>query len=136
MNSCYDLINEVQVLFKGGLCSGKSTLLNALMRKNILRTGITPKTAVITKIIFNKDEKVIVYKKETDAPAFGNIRFIMHDRLLMAAVRLCPYAVPARYRTFPHAMLARLVSQRSHAAARPSLTGKYYQKHNAACAGI
>ena len=62
-----------QVLFTGGFSAGKSTLLNALMRKNILRTGINPETAVITKIIFNKDEKVIVYKKETDA--LGNQKY-------------------------------------------------------------
>lgn len=55
-----------QVLFTGGFSSGKSTLLNALMRKNLLKTGINPETAVITKIVFNADEKIIVYKKEID----------------------------------------------------------------------
>lgn len=62
-----------QVLFTGGFSSGKSTLLNALMRKCLLRTGINPETAVITKIIFNADEKVIVYKKETDE--FGKKKY-------------------------------------------------------------
>ncbi len=56
-----------QVLFTGGFSSGKSTLLNALMRKNVLRTGINPETAVITKIIFGAEEKVIVYKKAIDS---------------------------------------------------------------------
>lgn len=56
-----------QVLFTGGFSAGKSTLLNALMRKNVLRTSIKAETAVITKIVFHAEEKVIVYKKQLDA---------------------------------------------------------------------
>ncbi len=55
-----------QVLFTGGFSSGKSTVLNALMRKDLLKTGINPETAVVTKLVFNADEKVIVYKKNVD----------------------------------------------------------------------
>lgn len=55
-----------QVLFTGGFSAGKSTLLNALMRKELLKTSINPETAVITKIVFNADEKVTVYKKQVD----------------------------------------------------------------------
>lgn len=55
-----------QVLFTGGFNAGKSTLLNALMKKDILPTGITPETSVITKIIFGQDESVTVYMKEKD----------------------------------------------------------------------
>lgn len=63
-----DKLNDgiFQVLFTGGFSSGKSTLLNALMRKDILRTAITAETAVITKIVFGQDEKVIIYQKATD----------------------------------------------------------------------
>lgn len=56
-----------QVLFTGGFSAGKSTLLNALMRKAVLRTSINAETAVITKIVFHAEEKVIVYKKQLDA---------------------------------------------------------------------
>lgn len=56
-----------QVLFTGGFSAGKSTLLNALMRKKVLRMAITAETAVITKIVFGQDEKVIIYEKNTDA---------------------------------------------------------------------
>ena len=56
-----------QVLFTGGFSAGKSTLLNALMRKKVLRMAITAETAVITKIVFGQDEKVIVYEKTTDS---------------------------------------------------------------------
>lgn len=55
-----------QVLFTGGFSAGKSTLLNALMRKELLKTSINAETAVITKIVFNADEKVTVYKKQVD----------------------------------------------------------------------
>lgn len=56
-----------QVLFTGGFSAGKSTLLNALMRKKVLRMAITAETAVITKIVFGQDEKVIIYEKNVDA---------------------------------------------------------------------
>ena len=56
-----------QVLFTGGFSAGKSTLLNALMQKNVLKTSIKAETAVITKIVFHAEEKVIVYKKQLDA---------------------------------------------------------------------
>ncbi len=56
-----------QVLFVGGFSAGKSTLLNALMRKELLRMSINAETAVITKIVFDaEEEKVTVYKKQTD----------------------------------------------------------------------
>ncbi len=55
-----------QVLFTGAFSGGKSTLLNALMRRDVLRMSIKAETAVITKIIFNEEEKVIVYKKKLD----------------------------------------------------------------------
>lgn len=53
-----------QVLFTGGFSAGKSTLLNALMQKELLKTSINAETAVVTKIVFGKEEKVIVYKKK------------------------------------------------------------------------
>ena len=55
-----------QVLFTGGFSAGKSTLLNALMRKRILRCAITAETAVITKIVFGQDESITVHMKEVD----------------------------------------------------------------------
>lgn len=56
-----------QVLFTGTFSAGKSTMLNALMQKNLLKTSINAETAVVTKIIFGKEEKVIVYKKKIGA---------------------------------------------------------------------
>lgn len=55
-----------QVLFTGGFSAGKSTMLNTLMRKKILRTSINAETAVITKIVFGQAERVIVHMKDTE----------------------------------------------------------------------
>lgn len=52
-----------QVMFTGGFSAGKSVLINALMFKHLLRSSANAETAVLTKIIFNASEKVIVYKK-------------------------------------------------------------------------
>lgn len=55
-----------QVMFTGCFSSGKSTIINALIRRDILKTGATPETAVITKIFFNYPgtEKVVIYKRD------------------------------------------------------------------------
>ena len=56
-----------QVMFTGGFNAGKSTLINALMRKEILRSSIAAETATITKIIFGKEkDTVIIFKKISD----------------------------------------------------------------------
>ena len=55
-----------QVLFTGCFSCGKSTMLNALMRKEVLRTAISAETAVITRIVFGQDEKVLIYEKAKD----------------------------------------------------------------------
>lgn len=54
-----------QVMFTGCFNAGKSTLINALIKRAMLRTGINPETAVITKIFFNSDEeRVVIYKRD------------------------------------------------------------------------
>lgn len=55
-----------QVLFTGGFSAGKSTLLNSIMHRPVLRMDIKAETAVITKIIFGMPESVSVFKKKTD----------------------------------------------------------------------
>ena len=77
LNSTVENIKEgiFQVMFTGAFSSGKSTLLNALMKKDILASNIKPETAIITKIIFGKREKkVIVVKKATDSATGEHLR--------------------------------------------------------------
>ena len=54
-----------QVMFTGCFNAGKSTLLNALMRREVLRMSPKPETAVITKVIFNaENDHVVVFRKD------------------------------------------------------------------------
>ncbi len=57
-----------QVMFTGVFSGGKSTLINALLKKNLLGVAITPETAAITKIIFGASEEAVTvyYKEETE----------------------------------------------------------------------
>lgn len=55
-----------QVMFTGSFTSGKSTLINALLRKDVLKTSILPVTAVVTQIICGHEEKAVIVMKKTD----------------------------------------------------------------------
>lgn len=57
-----------QVLFIGPFSAGKSTLINALLGKNLLRSGINPETAVISKIVFGDHEGIKVFRKYQQEP--------------------------------------------------------------------
>lgn len=47
----------------GGFSSGKSSLINALLKRKILKTKITPETAIPTEIEYSENEFVKIYKK-------------------------------------------------------------------------
>lgn len=54
-----------QVMFTGVFSGGKSTLINALLKKKLLGVSINPETAAITKIMFGaSEEAVTVYYNE------------------------------------------------------------------------
>lgn len=55
-----------QLMFTGCFSCGKSTIINALMRRPILRMAINPETAVITKIVFGDKEKAVLTMREVD----------------------------------------------------------------------
>ena len=56
-----------QVVFIGGFASGKSTLLNALMRKELLPSSIRPAGSVLTQIVFNaEEEKAILHRLDKE----------------------------------------------------------------------
>ena len=47
----------------GKFSTGKSSLLNALLGKNYLRTQITPETAIPTELRWGSSERVILHRK-------------------------------------------------------------------------
>ncbi|GEM_PF-5940729 len=54
------------VMFTGGFSAGKSTVINALLHRDVLRRSINAETAIVTKIMFNKNpEEAVIVKKET-----------------------------------------------------------------------
>lgn len=55
-----------QLMFTGIFNAGKSTLINALLRKDVLKRSINPETAVVTQIIFGHKEKAVIVMKKTD----------------------------------------------------------------------
>ena len=52
---------SVRVPFVGDFSSGKSTLLNALLDRNILPTAITPETAVPYELYYSPEERMELY---------------------------------------------------------------------------
>ena len=70
-----------QVMFTGCFSAGKSTIINALIRRDVLKMGATPETAVITKIFFNSEdeEKVVIYKRDQIDDAGQPIKEEMYD---------------------------------------------------------
>mgnify|MGYP004501352859 CR=1 FL=1 len=60
---------EFQVMFVGGFATGKSTLVNALLRRKLLKTSFKPETAVLTKIVNGKsDDFVTVTFRDPERP--------------------------------------------------------------------
>ena len=52
------------VMVMGAFSTGKSTFINALVRKNIVATDAKPTTAIITKLCYGAAESVIVHYKD------------------------------------------------------------------------
>lgn len=56
-----DLKEKTTILICGEFNAGKSTFINAILGEKILTSAITPATAIITKITYGSEEKVIVH---------------------------------------------------------------------------
>ena len=50
---------NLTVMFTGSFSNGKSTLINALLRRQLLKTSIIPETAVVTKIVNGKSDDLV-----------------------------------------------------------------------------
>ena len=56
--------SSVEVVFSGTLSNGKSTLINAILGKNLLQTGVGSTTAKITYISYGDEDCVCSYKAD------------------------------------------------------------------------
>lgn len=64
LEACSSLLNEgdlINVGVLGRFKSGKSSLLNHLCGRSVLPVGVTPVTAVITRIRYGRAEKAVVH---------------------------------------------------------------------------
>ena len=52
--------NTFNIVVLGEVNRGKSTLINALLGKNILPSNILPTTSVITKVVYGEEEKALI----------------------------------------------------------------------------
>ena len=57
---------QVTTPIVGKFSTGKSSLVNALLGKNYLAVDLTPETAVPTEIIYDSEEKILIYDKTGD----------------------------------------------------------------------
>lgn len=71
---------KLQISFMGPFDTGKSTLLNALLRKNVLRTHMRPETAVITKIVNGMDGEVLLVWKNPNRDTWHMDRETFFER--------------------------------------------------------
>ncbi|MCR5746132.1 MAG: dynamin family protein [Lachnospiraceae bacterium] len=59
-----DITGPLKVLIAGEFKVGKSTFINALLKKTVLKSDIVPATAVITNICYGNDEEITVKLKD------------------------------------------------------------------------
>lgn len=65
------LNNEFSIAVIGDVSRGKSTLLNNLLRLEILPTGDIPTTKAITKVLFGKQERIVAVKNNNEAKVYS-----------------------------------------------------------------
>lgn len=73
-----DLKEKTTILICGEFNAGKSTFINAILGEKILTSAITPATAIITKITYGSEKKVVVHlhngkMKEYDFSSLGHL---------------------------------------------------------------
>lgn len=71
------LKNPMQIMFMGEYNTGKSTFINALMKKNVVSVNCIATTSIITKLRYGIDDKLIIHyldgtQKEEDINHFIN----------------------------------------------------------------
>jgi GTPase SAR1 family protein len=56
-----DIEDELTVIIVGEFNAGKSTFINALLGEKVLSSDVTPETAMVTKLTFGEERKVIAH---------------------------------------------------------------------------
>ena len=59
-----EIMSPLKILVAGEFKTGKSTFINSLLKKRILKSDVTPATAVITNICYGTDDRVMVLLKD------------------------------------------------------------------------
>ena len=60
-NSILDFENNISIMISGEFNAGKSTFINALLGEKVLTTDVTPATAIITKLTYGDERKVLAH---------------------------------------------------------------------------
>ncbi len=58
VNNGEEASTERTILFLGGFCVGKSTLINAMLREEVVPTGYLPSSSMITRISYGEDQRL------------------------------------------------------------------------------
>lgn len=69
-----NLNNPLKVVLMGEVKAGKSTLLNALVGKEISYTNVVEATATILEVKYGQTEKAVIYKKNNESISFESMK--------------------------------------------------------------
>ena len=70
-----DISKPFNIMVLGEFSTGKSTFINALIGKNLLKMDVTPTTAVITKLCYGKRDTITVFFKDGTNKIYNDIEF-------------------------------------------------------------
>ncbi|WP_156291264.1 dynamin family protein [Oceanobacillus salinisoli] len=65
-----DIDDELTVLIAGEFKAGKSTFINALLGEKILTSDVTPATAVVTKLVYSKEKRILAHYKNGETEQY------------------------------------------------------------------
>lgn len=70
-----DLNSPLKMMIMGGFSVGKSTFINALLRREVTTVNATPTTAVITKLLYGDSDKMYVHFKNGNVQEYTINKF-------------------------------------------------------------
>ncbi|WP_295789713.1 dynamin family protein [uncultured Veillonella sp.] len=69
------MFSPLQIMVMGAFSTGKSSFINALLGENLTVVGALPTTAVITKLVYGPEAKVVVHFKNKEQREYDPIEF-------------------------------------------------------------